>query len=200
MSEKRFPWRTLLFASVALNLLVLGAAAGAYGAGVRVERQAPEAAIARMPGARAFLAALPVGTRQKMRAELAVSWTQSRELRRVAARARAEAFEAASQEPYDVERVRAAFARLRAADQAAIGVFHNSVVEAFARLTPEERRTALEALRSARPATRRTVTPTAEEAPPDGGAPALDETRQERRERIRERWRERQEGLRERAP
>ncbi len=34
MSDSRFPWRTLLFVSVALNLLVVGAVAGAWSAGM----------------------------------------------------------------------------------------------------------------------------------------------------------------------
>jgi uncharacterized membrane protein len=36
MSESRFPWRTLLFISLAVNLLVIGAVAGAVVSGVRV--------------------------------------------------------------------------------------------------------------------------------------------------------------------
>lgn len=192
MSERKFPWRTLLFLSVALNLLVIGGAIGALGAGVRLEREAPEVAVVRMPGARAFLAALPPETRAKMRTELAETWRESRELRRAALQARVEAFEAASAEPYDVERVRAAFARLRAADQAAIGAFHDNVVEAFGRLTPDERRTALQALRDATPGSRERVAPTVEQAE-DAPAMPNDETRQQRRERIRERLRERRE-------
>lgn len=188
MSERKFPWRALLFASVALNLLAVGAVAGALGAGVRLERESPREAVVRMPGARAFMAALPVDLRVKMRAALADSWVESREARRASREARLAAFEAAAQEPYDVERVRAAFARVREADQAAIGVFHDSVVEAFATLSPEERREALEALRRAPPARRASVAP----AQSDEGAPALDDaTVQERREAFREKMRER---------
>jgi uncharacterized membrane protein len=141
-----------------------------------------------MPGARAFMAALPQDIRVKMRSELADSWVQSRELRNAAGQARRDAFAAASAEPYDAERVRAAFARLRAADQAAIGVFHDNVVEAFAALSPEERAEALAALARAAPASRQRVTP-AEEV--EGGAALTPEERQNRRERWRERRRER---------
>ncbi|UPT61554.1 MAG: hypothetical protein M0D54_14205 [Hyphomonadaceae bacterium JAD_PAG50586_4] len=70
MSEQRFPWRTLLFVSVAVNLLVIGGIAGALASGVRVQRDNPEAIVARMPGPRAFMAALPAETRVKVRAEL----------------------------------------------------------------------------------------------------------------------------------
>lgn len=193
MSERTFPWRTLLFVSVALNLLAVGVIVGGAAAGVRIEREAPEAVVARMPGTRAFMAALPPETRAKVRAELADSWTQSREMRRAAAQARREAFDAAGTEPYDAARVRAAFARLRAADQEAIGVFHDNVVDAFATLTPQERREALDALRRATPARRASVAPDAEQV--DGAAPAAQRQidRETIRERIRERRRERRE-------
>lgn len=185
-----FPWRTLLFISLAVNLLVIGAVAGAWGAGVRLQReQDMRAVVERLPGPRAFLAALPPETRARMTDEMAESWTQSRELRRAAAQARRDAFAAAASEPYDVERVRAAYARLREADQAAIAVFHDNVVEAFGQLTPEERREALEALRRASPAARRNAA-----AGPDGDittAPGADVDRETLREERREKWRER---------
>jgi uncharacterized membrane protein len=194
MSERKFPWRTLLFVSVALNLLAVGAVAGALGAGVRLEREAPREAVTRMPGARAFMAALPPELRVKMRAALADGWVESRNARLEAREARRAAFEAAATEPYDAERVRAAFVRLRAADQTAIGVFHDQVIEAFATLTPEERRSALEALRRAPPAQRANVAPQdgaalESEAAPDALTPQ--ERREQFRERLRERRRER---------
>lgn len=192
----RFPWRTLLFLSVALNLLVIGAVAGAWGAGVRLQREVGEAVVARMPGPRAFLQALPPETREIMRAELADSWAESRELRRSALQARRDAFTAAATEPYDTERVRAAFARLREADQRAIGVFHDNVVEAFARLTPEQRREAMQALARAAPARRQNLVPGDDAST---GAPAQDDAtatdRQKMRELLRERRRERRERL-----
>jgi len=197
MSESRFPWRTLLFVSVAFNLLIVGAVAGAFGAGVRLQRENPQAVVDRLPGVRAFMAALPAEARVKVRQELVASWQESRDLRRAAGQARRDAFAAAATEPYDVARVRAAFARLRAADQAAIGVFHDNVADAFGAMTPEERRSALEALRTAAPARREAIAaPAAEEgvAAPAGERPALERmTPQERRERFRERMRERRE-------
>ncbi|HET9232451.1 MAG TPA: periplasmic heavy metal sensor [Vitreimonas sp.] len=198
----RFPWRTLLFLSVALNLLIIGAVAGAWGAGVRVQREIGDAVVARMPGPRAFLSALPPETREIMRRELADSWTESRELRRAALQARRDAFAAASTEPYDVERVRPAFARLREADQRAIAVFHDNVVEAFARLTPEQRREAMEALARAAPARRQNIAPEGDAS--EGAAPARDDAsaseRQKMRELLRERRRERRERLQQQAP
>lgn len=203
--ERRFPWRTLLFVSAALNLLMIGAAIGALGAGVRVERQTSGAVVDRLPGTRAFITALPADVQPQVRAELARGWVQSREARRAAARARREAFIAASTEPYDAARVSAAFARMRAADQAAVGVFHDNVAEAFARMTPEQRRQALAALRRAPPA-RRSEAPIQQQA--DGavdeslgaeteraGDPTPQESlRERRREAFRERLRQRREG------
>lgn len=190
-----FPWRTLLFVSLAVNLLVIGAVAGAYGAGVRLQRQNAEAVVERMPGPRAFLAALPPETRAKLRPHLVESWTQTRDARATALQARRDAFAAAAAEPYDAPRVRAAFARLREADQAAIGVFQDNVVEAFATLTPEERAAALDALRTAAPARRDMIAPRAERLREEGvngdGATTP-------RERLRERWRERRQARRER--
>jgi len=199
MSEQRFPWRTLLFASAALNLLVIGAAAGAFGAGVRLERQTPGAMVDRMPGPRAFIRDLPEETRLKMREELAETWVETGTARQTASQARREAFAAIAEEPYDAARVRAAFARVRAADQTAIAVFHDNMAEAFGELTPEQRREALAALRTAAPASRANLSePESDQAP--GGAIErrpeqrrdLDERRQERRERWRERRQQRQ--------
>lgn len=196
MSESRFPWRTLLFLSVALNLLIIGGAIGAYGAGVRVQREAPGAVVDRMPGPRAFMAALPPTVRATVREELAGSWVQSRQLRETAAQARRDAFAAAAAEPYDPGLVKSAFQRLRAADQAVLAVFHDNVADAFGRMNPEERRVALQALQSAAPARRQNVAPLQDGAAPASGerlAPRVltPEERQARRERIRERWRER---------
>jgi uncharacterized membrane protein len=191
--QSRFPWRTLLFLSLALNLLIVGAVAGAWGAGVRVEREASGAAVVeRMPGPRAFLRALPPETSAIMRRELADSWGESRAARQAALQARRDAFAAVALEPYDVARVRAAFERMRAADQAAVGVFHDNVAEAFGRLTPEQRREALDALRRAAPASRQALAPEGEAAPSER-QPATGQTLQERRQERRERWRERRE-------
>ena len=197
MSDSRFPWRTLLFISVALNLLVVGALAGAWTAGVRVARDTNDsAAIARLAGPRAFLRALPPETRTIMREELGDSWTQTRDARQAAAQARREAFEAVAQEPYDGVRVRSAFERLRAADQAVVGVFQDDVIEAFADLTPQQRREVLSALRDAAPARRGSAIAPAEV--PGDGANAPEQASPEQRQDIQERRQERRERLRER--
>lgn len=195
MSESRFPWRTLLFVSVALNLLVVGAVAGGWSAGVRLERDGGDSAtVSRLPGPGAFLGALPPELRDSMRDELATTWSESREARQAAVQARRDAFAAAEQEPYDAARVRAAFERLRAADQAAIGVFQNNVIDGLAELTPEQRRETLQALRRAAPAVRREGLGRAgERSERPVLTPERREDIQERREERRERRRQRRE-------
>ena len=148
MSERTFPWRTLLFLSVAINLLIAGTAVGGYAAGVRLERAA---SAGRWPGPRAMMAALPQETRAKVRDQVVRTWDETRTLRQQAVQARRDAFDAAASEPFDVVRVRAAFARVRSADDAALAQFHNNMIEAFARMTPEERARAIAALRNAGP-------------------------------------------------
>lgn len=202
MSDSRFPWRTLLFVSLALNLLIVGAAGGAWLSGARVEREPSNTGVVeRLPGPRAFLRALPPETRALMREELAESWRQSREVRQAVVQARRDAFAAVAEEPYDADRVRAAFERLRAADQAAIAVFHDKVIEAFGELSPEQRREALEALRDAAPAARRNgIGPLEEGAAPVALTPEERQTIEERRQDRRERWRQRrEERMREQA-
>lgn len=195
MSQSSFPTRTVLFMSLALNLLIIGGVAGAWGAGVRIQREAEtRAVVERMPGPRAFLRALPPETRALMRDELAETWGESREARQAAIQARRDAFAAAATEPYDVARVRAAFQRLRAADQAAIAVFHDELVEAFGAMSPEQRREALVALRNAAPARREGGVFDGDRAVREERlSPEQRQTMQERREERRERWRARRE-------
>ena len=149
---KRVPWRTLLFVSAAINLVLIGGAIGAYSAGARLERPAAQrndpAPVPAFSGQqRLFLAAMPPEVRARMREEMVQGAAQSRELRQAAAQARRDAFEAAAREPYDAARVKQAFARMRQADQEVVGVFHDRVADTFATMTPEERRGALESLR-----------------------------------------------------
>ena len=146
MSERRVPERTLLFISLALNILVLGAVGGAVFAGVRVQRPGEEATAPRTPGQRAFMAALPPETRARLREEFLQTAVEARALRQRGRQARREAFAALAGEPYDAERARAAFARLRAADQATIGAFHDSTIDALAGMSAEDRRIAVEAM------------------------------------------------------
>ena len=200
MSERTFPWRTLLFVSVAINLLIAGTVVGAYTSGVRVERFA-SATATRLPGPRAMMAALPQETRAKVRDQVARTWLQTRTLRQQAAQARRDAFDAATTEPFDAVRVRAAFARVRSSDDAALAEFHNNMIDAFAQMNPEERRRAINALRTAGPARRAVLREGV--AQPMAGDPTQSDNltpRQRFREAVRERIRERRERRRGMTP
>ncbi|MBI3437813.1 MAG: periplasmic heavy metal sensor [Proteobacteria bacterium] len=198
MSERTFPWRTLLFVSVAINLLIVGAAAGAYSAGVRLERAAPPAATA-LAGPRAMMASLPADTRTKVRDQLARTWAETRALRQSAAQARRDAFDIAATEPFNAASVRSAFARVRSSDDAALAAFHNDMIEALAQMTPEQRQRAIAALRGASPIRRAASRDSV--AQPATGAPLQPNAvtpRPRFRETVRERILERRERRRER--
>lgn len=160
------PLRILLFASLALNLLIAGAAFGGYAAGLRVQRPSEEPVVAAPAGARAIINALPPETRREVRRDLAQTWSDSEDLRGEAREARVAAYAAAAEEPYDVEKVRAAFARMREADQAALAAFHDRVAQSLGDMGAEERRGALD---------------------------AIAQERGQRRDQIIEQWRERRE-------
>lgn len=192
MSESNFPWRTLLFASVAINLLGVGAIAGGLAAGVRLERAGVAAPVdsagpALVP--HVVIAAFPQTARAKVREQLVRSWPQLLEARQQSITARRSAYDAAASEPFDRERTRTAFARLRSADASALGIVHEDIIAALAAMSPQERRDALEAVRNA--------TAGGEAAPERGvqseSGSGSDEAAPRRtlRERIRERIRER---------
>lgn len=145
MSASGFPWRTALFVSLALNLVLISAAVGALASGARLERPVAQA-MPRALGQRAFMEALPEQARRDLRRDLATSVIDMRAQRRAARQARLALLEAARAEPYDVTRVRAAFTEVRAADIAVAAAFHDSVADALGKLQPDERRGALDAL------------------------------------------------------
>ncbi len=167
-----FPWRTLLFLSLAFNLLLIGGAVGAYTAGVRVQREAPAVVGAAIPaGPGAFMLALPPDVRAEVRAALEDTWAETRAEREAARDARQAVLDAARAEPFDAAAMNVALGAMRAADAVVAQRYHEAVTETFGALTPEARRAATEALAQPRP-----------------------RLRQEMRERVRERWRERMEG------
>jgi uncharacterized membrane protein len=167
-----FPFRTVMFVSLAVNLLIAGAAIGGSAAGLRLER-APvrNAVVERMPGPRAFMLALPPEAREKMRAELTQAVPETRQAREAARQSRVDVYNAVRQEPYDAERVRAAFAHMRQADAQVLAIFHDHAARAFAELTPDQRAQALDALRHAQPQAQQTQTQQQGLDGQGGGAP-----------------------------
>ena len=143
------------------------------------------------------MASLPQEARTKVRDQLARTWTETRTLRQQAAQARRDAFDAAATEPFDAARVRAAFARVRSSDEAALAAFHNNMIDAFAQMTPDERRRAIAALRGAGPIRRAMIRDSIVQPAPGEPAQQNALTPRERfREAARERIRERREQRR----
>ncbi len=149
MEEARFPWRTALFVSLAINLLLVGLAVGAFAAGARLERT-PAAQALQPFSPRGFYFALPGDVRAAMRDDLIAAWRQSDDERRAVREARIALAEAARDPAAGAEDVRAAFARMRAADTALQTQFHDAVAAALADLTPQQRAEAVDALTKAR--------------------------------------------------
>jgi len=145
---KSFPWRTLLIASAALNVALIGGLIGTYAAGARLERPVPAQVLAtiRGPGQRAFMEALEPQTRRVVRRALLARLPDFREPRQRSRAARVALLEIARQDPYNSEATRAAFADVRAADAEMAALFHDIVADVLEDLPPEQRRDALNAL------------------------------------------------------
>lgn len=197
-----FPWRTALFISLALNLIVVSAVVGAYLSGARLARPGETQAVQRLAGQRAFMRALPPEVRASLREDLVREGMDLRDERAAARQARVELFNAARAEPYDPARVRAAFAAVRAADGVLVENFHDTLSESFGRISAADRAAALDALAQQYP--RGDRPPIERQGVEEGaapGAPVVDEqTRRERRERMRERMRERREQRLQQTP
>lgn len=147
MRGSGFPWRAAFLMSVALNVIVASAALGAVLAGARLERPAG-VGLPREANVRAFMHALPPETRRALRRNLARRFMAMGEERSAARAARFEVYAAAGAEPYNVERVRAAFAESRSADAALGAAVHDAVAEAIGELSPEQRQAAMNAVRN----------------------------------------------------
>lgn len=144
--------RTALFVSVAANILLVGVIGGAALSNARHERTAVQNAVARAPNVRAVLEAVPPERRAEIRGEVIAAWREGRAARQDARRARVEVYEIANAETYDAAAVKAAFARVRAADAKVAEQLQGTVADAMAGLTAEERRTVLQRLAQRRAA------------------------------------------------
>lgn len=143
MSEpnKRFPaW---LFASIAVNVLLLGVVIG--GAAGAWRQRAEHGDVARpnierlAEGGRVFRTLSPEA-RTTLRRHAREAFVSSRDLRAEARAAREEVLTAATADPYDAERLRAAFTRMRAANMAMQAPWQNAVADAMGAMSVEERR------------------------------------------------------------
>ena len=146
--ERRAPrWMwILLILSLALNLLVAGAAAGAlwhFRDGHRFPRGGPD-------GLSRYLRTLPADRRDEIAALIDAEREKSRSLRRVARDKRREAARAFEAEPFDAARLEAA---AREASDARIALLRRREMllsKLAGKLTAEERRAYLESRRSRR--------------------------------------------------
>ncbi|MDZ4778135.1 MAG: periplasmic heavy metal sensor [Alphaproteobacteria bacterium] len=138
--------RTALFVSIAANILLVGVIGGAAISNARHERVATQNAVARAPNVRAVLEAVPQERRAEIRGKVIAAWREGRPARLEARRARAEVYEIANAETYDAAAVKAAFARVRAADAKVAEQLQGTIADAMTGLTVEERRAALQRL------------------------------------------------------
>jgi uncharacterized membrane protein len=135
-----FPWRTLLFVSLVVNLLLIGGVIGVVASGARLHGPPFE-----RHGVRGPIAAVAIERRRALMGGLREAWRQSDSLREASRQARLDLFAAAEKEPYDEAAVRAALAKMRAADVVLAEKYHDAVATALAKLPPEERMAALRA-------------------------------------------------------
>jgi uncharacterized membrane protein len=144
MSEQRFPLRTLLFVSVAINLVVIGAAIGVAVSGARLHRGVAPPGVG--PGPRAFMGALPPEKVEEIRQRLTAAWQANAPERDAARAARLEVFRLVSQDKFDEPGVRAAMAQVRAADARLTEKNQDALIVVLKDLDPRQRVVALGAI------------------------------------------------------
>ena len=147
MSGSTFPTRTLLLISLAVNLLLVGAAVGVVVSGARLHRGAPGGA---WTGPRAFLGALPNEHASKIRVQLEAAWGDSKGEREAARAARTDLMNVINQDKFDEAAVRTALAKMRQADDALAAKNQDTVIGVLKDLPPRERIAALGAILRAR--------------------------------------------------
>ncbi len=128
----------VLFASLALNLIIAGATAGfVWRHGGKV---ADVQAAHLPPTLLSYTSMLPASRQKELAARAGEQRQKVRPLRRQLREAREEMVQALVAEPFDRDRVQATQARLLAADQKAREAVHQLYVEIAANMTAEERR------------------------------------------------------------
>jgi uncharacterized membrane protein len=137
-----FPWRTLLIASLSINLLIVGAGVGFVVSRARTPaEQVDPQQVQRQP----FLRALPQQDRQMLMRELGGAFASGQSGRQAAQDARRALIEVAQKDPYDEAAVRKALAALRDADTAVVANYHDALAKALGKLPAGERAQALRA-------------------------------------------------------
>lgn len=143
MSEQKKAFPVWLFTSIAFNVLLIGVVIGGAAGAWRQRAADLEAArpnIERLAeGGRVFRTLSPEA-RTTLRRHVRATFLSSRALRAEARAAREGVLAAATADPYDAERLREAFTRLRAANLALQAPWQNAVADAMTSMTVEERR------------------------------------------------------------
>lgn len=133
--------KVALAASLALNLFIVGAVAGAAGMQARLSKKVPETST--RGNASALMRAaevLPEGKREQYHARLKAEGEKAQADFRAARAARVKASALIAAPNYDQSRIEALLAEARTHDVAARTRFESAVIEFAATLTPAERK------------------------------------------------------------
>jgi uncharacterized membrane protein len=141
-----FPWRTLTIVSLAINLLIIGAAVGlsvshfSHGGPPRFfeRREAGE------HGPQA-MRMLPQAEREALSRALIGAWESGHDLLSKARAARENVRSVAAADPYDETAVRKALADMRTADSAVLAHYQDALAGSLGKLSSEQRLIALRA-------------------------------------------------------
>ncbi len=136
--------RILLFASLAINLFLLGLLVGGWTQGIRILRPdvvGPTIDVPMNPefNVRRLAQSLPEDTRKKLQAVMRGAAPDFREARRDAVDARRGIYDALNAESFDQDQLEAAFAATRAADEKIRKISHNVFYEFTLQLDDQER-------------------------------------------------------------
>ncbi len=136
------PWRAITVVSLAVNLLIAGAAVGFFMSGF--PRGGPDF---RDRGLRN----LPEQQRHELARALTGAWESSRDLRRAARDAREGARAVVTKDPYDEAAARKALGDMRAADSAVLSHYQDALAANLGALSAEQRALAFRAASRAGP-------------------------------------------------
>lgn len=143
--------RILLFASLAINLFLLGLLVGGWTQGLRILRPDVVGPIIDMPmnpefNVRRLAQSLPEDTRKKLQTVMRAVAPDFREARRDAVDARRGIYEALKADPFEQNQLDTAFATVRAADDKLRQISHGVFFEFASQLDQRERAFLVESL------------------------------------------------------
>jgi uncharacterized membrane protein len=160
--------RILLIVSLALNMFFLGAGAVLLGRMMTDGRphRSPVHIRSDFPGPGRLMRTLPAETRARIEQQTKPEQAAMRAAITAAQKARREAFEAFSAEPFSAETLRQKLSAAEAADTQAVHTVHDMLTAAIMQLTPEERAKFVAELRAHPPGSGPRPAPPADGPPP----------------------------------